>query len=537
MQTALLTLFVSLGSLLTFTLFANRVEIPAHGGEYTEALVGEPQLINPLYATTNDVDKDLVALIFSGLMRWDPEKGLTEDLAESININEEGTVLTFTIREDARFHNGDPVLARDILFTVNAIQNPAYRSPLLPFFRGVSVVQEDDRKISFVLEKAQPSFLQNLTVGILSANAWADILPQNAPLAALNLQPIGSGPYQFDEFTKDKKGSIRSYTLKPFGDYIRGEPKIERLTFKFYADTPSALESLSNKFIEGISVIPFENRQETRQNRSVVVYSPLLTREVVLYFNQKTSESLKQKALREAIAHAINKDFLVQNVLKGEAQKIIGPLLPGSIGYHDGLTDRTFDVEKAKSLLPTSAPEAPQNEETGKKPNQFTLTTINSEEFIQVAEAIKIQLAVIGVEIEIVPIPAQTFFEEIVKPRNFELLLTTVMYHTDPDPYVFWHSSQKEGTGFNIVEYANGEVDQLLEQARTAKNEEDRKTAYKTFQEKLMADVPAVFLYQSTYGYGASKKIQNVKLTQLRGPSDRFANIHEWYIKTKKAFK
>lgn len=547
-QTALLILIFSLGSLFATYIFTNRVEIPAHGGEYTEALVGEPQLINPLYTTTNDVDQDLVSLIYSGLMRWDPQQGLVEDLAESININEEATVITFTIREHARFHNGDPVLARDVLFTINAIQNPSYRSPLLPLFREVSVVQEDDRKISFVLEKAQPSFLQNLTVGILPASAWADILPQNAPLAALNIQPIGSGPYQFDEFTKDKKGSILSYSLKSFDQYVRGEPKIERLTFKFYADTTSASDALSNKYVEGVSVVPFENRDKTRQNRAVVVYSPLLSREIVLYFNQKTSEQLKQKPVREAIAMAINKDFLVADVLKGEAQKIIGPLLPGSIGYHGELADISFDIEKAKATLPASVlPLAviPSDSANGggaegsppKKPNQFSLTTINSEEFIQVAEAIKTQLAAIGLEIEIVPAPAQTFFEEVVKPRNFELLLTTVMYNTDPDPYVFWHSSQKDGIGLNIVDYQNNEVDKLLEQTRTKKNEEERKTAYKAFQEKLMADIPAVFLYQSTYGYATNKKIQNVKLTQLRVPSDRFANIHEWYIKTKKAFK
>lgn len=542
-QTASLLFICSLGSLFAVSLFSNRVEIPARGGEYTEGLVGEPQLINPLYTTTNDVDQDLVSLIYSGLMRWDPSKGLVQDLAESFVINEEGTVLTFTIAQNAQFHNGDPVLARDILFTINAIQNPAYRSPLFPQFRGVSVVQEDDRKISFILEKPQPAFLRSLTVGILPTSAWADILPQNATLAALNLQPIGSGPYQFDEFTKDKKGSIRSYSLKPFDQSVHTPAHIERLNFKFFSDPPSALEALSNKFVEGVSVVPFETREETRQNRNVVVYSPLLSREVVLFFNQKINDQLKQKTVREAIALAINKESLVVDVLKGEVQRIVGPLLPGSFGYHEGLVDVTVDVEKAKTQLTEAkvigvVEDVPkEGEEPKKKVNQMTLTTMESAEFLRVAEAIKTQLEAVGLEIEIVPVAPQIFFDQVVVPRSFELLLATAMFNTDPDPYVFWHSSQKEGAGLNIVDYQNTEVDKLLEQARATKSDEERQTALRSFQEKLMADVPAVFLYQSTYGYAVSKKIQNVNLSQLRLPSDRFANIAQWYIKTKKAFK
>ncbi|MBI4713584.1 hypothetical protein HY771_00100, partial [Candidatus Uhrbacteria bacterium] len=261
-QTSGLLIFLSVASLIGLYLFINRVEMPTRGGEYIEALVGEPQLINPLYATTNDVDKDLVALIYSGLMKWKTGEGLISDLAETVKVNEEGTVVTATIRENARFHNGDPVLARDILFTINAIQNPAYRSPLYGEFKNVSIVQESDRVVSFVLEKPSASFLQNLTVGILPSSLWTNVLPQNAPLASLNLQPIGSGPFQFVEFTKDKNGSIRSYTLVPFDDWYQSSANIGRLTFQFYSDQESALDALTNKYVEGVSVVPFGNRVE-----------------------------------------------------------------------------------------------------------------------------------------------------------------------------------------------------------------------------------------------------------------------------------
>ena len=110
---------------------SHRVEIPAVGGQYTEGLIGEPQFINPLYAIQSDVDQDLASLIYSGLMRWDPEEGFIPDLAESLTINEDGTVYTLKIRDNAKFHNGEDVRARDVLFTINAIQNTSYRSPSL----------------------------------------------------------------------------------------------------------------------------------------------------------------------------------------------------------------------------------------------------------------------------------------------------------------------------------------------------------------------------------------------------------------------
>lgn len=545
LQIAFLLLLISIGIPLSVSLFSHRIEIPAQGGEYTEALVGEPQLINPLYATTNDADQDLVALIYSGLMKWDPEQGFITDLADSVEINQEATVYTFVINENARFHNGDPVLARDVLFTINAIQNPTYRSPLLPLFRSVSVVQEDDRKVSFVLEKPQPSFLSFLTVGILPSSAWAEILPQNAPLAALNLQPIGSGPYQFSEFTKDKKGAIRSFSIKSFDQYIHQQPFIDKITFKFYPDAESSVEALASKFVEGTSFVPFNSREEVGQNRAVMLYSPLLSREVALFFNQKTNQQLQKKTIREGIAYAINKKTIANETLLNAGQPIVGPILPGTIGYVAELTDREQDTEKAKTLFseaglfpeistPTDSEEAAEEK---KQPNQFTLTTIDSPEFIRVAQTIEKELEAVGLLIEIIPVPADALFDEVIKPRNFELLLTTLMYGADTDPYLFWHSSQTDGIGLNIVDYKNTEIDKLLETAQTTLDDQTRQDAYQSFQEKLLEDIPAIFLYQSSYGYAVTKKVHLNPPLHLRLPSDRFAHIQTWYIKTKKAFK
>ncbi|KKW33400.1 MAG: hypothetical protein UY76_C0003G0005 [Candidatus Uhrbacteria bacterium GW2011_GWA2_52_8d] len=527
---------------------SHRIDIPAVGGAYTEGLIGEPQFINPLYAIQSDVDQDLASLIYSGLMRWDAEEGFVPDLAQSLTINEDGTVYTLKIRDTAKFHNGEEVRARDVVFTINAIQNSSYRSPLADQFYQVSVVQEDDKTVSFVLEKAHAPFVQYLTVGILPAGLWAEILPQNAPLAILNLQPIGSGSYEFAEFTKDKKGSIRSYTLKRNDDYYGDAPYIENLTFKFYPDARTLAEALANKNVEGASIVGFSAREEVATNRNVELLEPLVPRETVLYFNQNLSEPLKDIVVRQAIQKAIDKASLVTTIYTDSAQVIHAPILPNTIGYDETLVD-VYDPSAANTLL-TEAGYTPseetgvrllkrslQSEEEPGKTLHFTLTSPDSTDMRLVAEKIQSDLSAVGIALTLNFVSSDLISTDVIAPRNFELLLAPIMLEADPDPYPFWHSSQAKGSGLNLTGYSNTEVDTLLEDARTLTDTTARAEKYKQFQQLLANDVPAVYLYQSTYGYALPKKVQHPGIEHLIIPSDRFADVTSWYIKTKKALR
>ena len=527
---------------------SHRIDLPAVGGAYTEGLIGEPQFINPLYAIQSDVDQDLASLIYSGLMRWDAEEGFVPDLAQSLTINEDGTVYTLKIRDTAKFHNGEEVRARDVVFTINAIQNSSYRSPLADQFYQVSVVQEDDKTVSFVLEKAHAPFVQYLTVGILPAGLWAEILPQNAPLAILNLQPIGSGSYEFAEFTKDKKGSIRSYTLKRNDDYYGDAPYIENLTFKFYPDARTLAEALANKNVEGASIVGFSAREEVATNRNVELLEPLVPRETVLYFNQNLSEPLKDIVVRQAIQKAIDKASLVTTIYTDSAQVIHAPILPNTIGYDETLVD-VYDPSAANTLL-TEAGYTPseetgvrllkrslQSEEEPGKTLHFTLTSPDSTDMRLVAEKIQSDLSAVGIALTLNFVSSDLISTDVIAPRNFELLLAPIMLEADPDPYPFWHSSQAKGSGLNLTGYSNTEVDTLLEDARTLTDTTARAEKYKQFQQLLANDVPAVYLYQSTYGYALPKKVQHPGIEHLIIPSDRFADVTSWYIKTKKALR
>jgi peptide/nickel transport system substrate-binding protein len=530
---ALLTIVLCLLLATVLYVTAHRIDIPAVGGEYTEGLVGEPQFINPLYSISSDVDHDLVSLIYSGLLRWDPDEGLVPDLAESLEVNEDGTVYTLKIRDGAVFHNGDDVLARDVIFTISAIQNPSYRSPLADQFYNVSVVQEDDTTVSFILEEPFAPFAQSLTVGILPVGLWAEILPQNAPLAAINLQPIGSGPYEFTEFTKDKKGSIRSYTLTRNDDFYLEAPYIETLSFKFYPDIFALEDALSNKNVEGASIVDYEQREEVSANKNVELEEPFLPRETVLYFNQDLNDALSKLSVRQAIANAIDKTALVEKVYGSSARVIHSPILPGMLGYDPSIID-SFDAEDASSALKEAGYAGNEDQE---KNLSLTLTTLDRPDLEAVAGAIREDLLAVGIELTLNLVPSDLIATQVIDPRNFELLLAPVMLEADPDPYGFWHSSQAKDAGLNLVGYESEEVDTLLERGRSTLDQAARAAIYQEFQALLAKDLPAVYLYQSTYGYALAKKIQHPAILSIVLPSDRFARITQWYIKTKKALR
>jgi peptide/nickel transport system substrate-binding protein len=548
-------------------LLTHRVDVPTVGGEYVEGLVGQPQYINPLYASASDVDADLASLIFSGLLKWDPEDGLVPDLADSITISEDGKIYTVTLRENAIFHNGDPVEARDVLFTVNAIQDATYRSPLAVSFSGVMVTQNDARTIVFTLQEPFAPFLSALTVGILPANVWGSIPSAHVGLASYNLEAIGSGPYRFLEFSKDKTGAIRSYTLERFEDYYGQKALIERLTFKFYEDTTSALNAFDNRQVEGLGYISFDEQEELEKRRELTIFYPTIRREIALFFNQNAHAALKSSDLRQALAQSVDKQAVLDQAARGKGTVIHTPLLPGMTGFHEGIID-IFNVESANLLLDKTFSwsddhryrtdpnikqetkgEDDEQEETQETSStaemtepvsnalHFTLTTVASGEYIRAAQWLAEQWKTLGVDLEIKTVAAEDFYSQVLEPKNYQILLTGVLLGVDADPYPFWHSSQMRQGGLNLAGYNNKKVDTLLEEARTTTDTQVRAEKYRAFQEQLHEDTPAVFLYQSAYGYALPNKIKGVSIPSVIFPSDRFANIADWYIKTKKSLR
>lgn len=512
---------------------------PKNGGSYTEALIGTPQYINPIYSATNDIDQDLTRLIFSGLLRYNENLELVPDLAESYNISADQKVYTFQLKPNLLWHDGQDLTASDVVYTFTLIQDKSNNSPLEPSFRGIKIIQLDDHTIQFVLEKPFAPFLNSLTVGIIPQHAWQNISTQSYKLAELNLKPIGSGPWQFESLKKNKDGSLISYTLTPFTDYHGNKPFLKNLFFKFYTNYDSAFQALQDQNVDGISYLPKEKKTTTEKMRNINIYNLQLPQYTGIFINENKNEILKELKLRTALGLAIDKNSIISVALQNEALPLAGPILPGLPGFDPALPTNSYDKELAATLLDELGWKYTAEAKIRSKDDknlELTLTTVDFEDNIAIAELIRQAWEEIGIQINLNIIPTGTIQKEIIRPRNYELLLFGEILGSNPDFYPFWHSSQIKDPGLNLTGFSNKRADALLEQARQTSDITKKNELYSQFQKIIMENKPAVFLFQPTYSYPMNDKIKGQNLNRINTPSDRLNQTENWYIKTKRRF-
>jgi peptide/nickel transport system substrate-binding protein len=492
---------------------------PDFGGEYIEGAVGYPKTINPLYSTNRDIDNDISRLVYSSLFKYDGQGSLVNDLASEVIINNDVEYI-IKIKDNAKWHNGDKVTADDVIFTIEAIKNPDYRSPLRNSLLKVSTEKIDEQTVKLTLNSAHAPFLEALTFGILPKNIWVNISPSSAILSDLNLKPIGSGPYKFKSLLKNKEGDLKEYNLIVNEDYYAAKPYIKNIKFTFFINYTEAIKALNDNQIDGLGYLPFAERKELLAQDSLVLNELVRPQIVSVFFNQEKDKALSDKMVRISLTQAIDKDQIIKDVFNGVYQRADGPLLVNSFAYNDQVTKYNYSPQEAAENI--------QN-----KLASTTLTVIDSGNNVAVAEKIKMYWEQIGVVVELKTIPGEQAADTI-KNRDFETLIYGEFVGGDPDVYAFWHSSQIGSKGLNLAGYNNSEVDTLLAEARKTTNQEERKIKYQKFQEHIATDVPAIFLYSPTYTYVQSKAVKGFNNSMIIEPANRFTDVSSWYLKTSK---
>ncbi|MFH1582889.1 MAG: peptide ABC transporter substrate-binding protein [Candidatus Falkowbacteria bacterium] len=542
--------------------------IPVAGGDYIEGAVGSIKYINPLYASVSDLDSDITELVYSSLFKRNANAELMNDLAEGYEISQDGKIYIIKIRLDAVWHNGNPLTVDDVVFTFEAIKNPKYNSPLRAVFTGVEISKVDDKTIKFNLAEPYAAFLDLLNFGIMPQGLWQQIEPTSASLAELNLKPIGSGRYKFKSLVKDKSGNLRTYILTRNEHYYGAGAHINTISFKLFGNLQEIISALNNNLIDGISYLPESEINQVVAQDSLNFYKLNLPKLSAIFFNSKSGLALMDKRVRQALAYAIDKNKIVDEIMAGNARVIDGPILPNSFAYNNKIKKYDYNVATSSRLLAEAgwktaeltaedivqANEAStSNDEVVKKQAEakikmgagtwlikdnnyliITLTTVDNQEYGQVAESIAKFWNDINIKTEVNLVLAHQIQVDVIKSRNFEALIYGEITGADPDPYAFWHSSQIGQAGLNIADYANKEVDKLLEDGRLSSELEVRREKYKKFQEIIAEDEPVIFLYSPNYTYVQSKKIKGFNIKTIILPSDRFGNINQWYINTGK---
>ncbi len=508
---------------------------------FSEAVVGRPQYVNPLLAQSQ-ADRDLASLVFSGLTRLDDYGQPVPDLAESWQASADGLTYTFTLREGLTWHDGQPVTAGDVAFTMGLLRDPAFPGPadLAAFWRTVETYAEGERTVRFVLTQPLSAFPEYAGIGVLPAHLLAGVAPADLAEDDFNLAPVGTGRLRWESaaLTEDDVAVVR---LVPFAGYHDPERAVEldELVLHFYEDAADAFRALGGD-VQAMSGLSPAQLEAALDSDSLSIYSARRPAYAAVIFNQNAPERLpffQQAEVRRALVAALDREAIVHGALARQALVADSPILPGTWAYNQGLVPPATGADQAAQLLDEAgwlmegSTRAREEEELA-----FTLLVSDRDVDRQIGEAIAEQWRAIGVDVELDVLDAADLIEELQSvdengQRDFDAALVEFGQGriADPDPYPFWHESQAV-EGQNYSGFVDHDMSEALEIARKDPNGVRRADEYRNFQQMFVERAAAVLLYNPVYHYAVSCQVQGVNVTLLVDPSDRFRSLHEWHI-------
>lgn len=531
--------FVTIGSLIWLLLALNQnssAVTPTRGGTITEGIIGTPRFVNPALASTR-ADQDITSLVYSGLMKISPDGNLENDLADSITVSEDGLTYNVILRKDVSFHDKKPLTAHDVVYTIQLIQNPDLKSPLRGNWTDVTIEEINEYELNIVLEEAYAPFIENFTLGIMPAHAWSSLPIEQLPFSQLNTEPIGSGPFDIVSAERDTSGLINHYSLQAFKDNGY-DAKIDQFELSFFQNEEQLLTALSEKTINSTTYVPPTKVAEVLKAGNYQLTEEPLPRTFGIFFNQNRSVALRDPAVREALTVAINRDALIETSLFGYGVPITEPTDFDSHTIESNDVAESFSessIARASAILEASGWEKTSVGYWEKEINKdkvtlsITLKTSNTPLFESLVANITEQWKALGVEVTTEQFEQTGLVQSVIRPRDFEALLFGLDMSRSNELYPFWHSSQQNDPGLNIAQYANLEVDGMLQKARFEQLGPTRIALLKSASEIIVREHPAIFLFQPTMIYIIDKDMTVPEMKSLGKPSDRFSNVTEWH--------
>lgn len=528
---------VLLSSLLAYSAYSfTNIIVPDRGGVLREGVVGIPQFINPLLCNYHEVDQDLCALVFSGLNRLDESGRVVPDLADGPpQVSPDGLSYVLKLRPNLTWHDGVPLTADDVLFTVQVMQDPAF--PGVPYlsdlWRTVQVEKIDDLTVRFTMAQPFSPFLDYTTIGLLPAHLWRAVPVAQLMQSQLNINAVGSGPFRVVEVSAD---AIR---LEPVPRDPAEAPYLTAVEFRFLADYMSLYEAFDRGEIDGISRILPQDLARLEARPDLQTFSAPLSSYVVILFNlQNPNVSfLQDKSVRQALMLALDRQRIIDEELGGQGIVASSIFLPHNWAYAPNVKRYGFDPEKARSLLEQAGYVDSDGDGIREKegvPLRLILLSDDDPTRQRLDQAISAAWRAIGVEAAPQAVTFTGLVSDFIYPRHYDAAILSWDLSGDPDPYPLWHSTQAADQGQNYSGWANEQADQLMERARVVVDVEQRKAIYQQFQELFAEELPALPLYYPVYTYGVRNTVHDVEIGPLNQPSDRFRTIAHWYMATRR---
>ncbi|MFQ6050063.1 MAG: peptide-binding protein [Candidatus Hydrothermarchaeota archaeon] len=495
-----------------------------YGGTLVWGSIGDAKILNEILAS-DSASVDICGLVYDRLIGIDP-KTLEPypRMAESWNISEDGLTYTFHLKKGIKFHDGHEFTAEDVKFTYDTFKDPNTNAPNQADVANLESVEIiDNYTVAFHLKKPDCAFLIATGYGILPAHLLKGV---DINTAEFNTRPIGTGPFKFKEWIPDDH-----ITVVAFDDYYDGRPYLDQIIYKVVPDAIVLQEQLYTGEVDVTTIEPDQvPRFLENPNIDVYVYDTLAYG--YIGFNLK-NEFFKDIRVREAIAHAIDKKTIVQEVFFGYGEECNVPMAKISWAFNPNVKAPEYNVELAKKLLKEAGFEDIDGdgilEKDGKKFKFTLITNKGNKQREKIAVIVQDQLKDLGIKVEVQYLEWPTFIDKITG-KDFDACVLGWGLGIDPDASSIWHS-EKAGT-FNFISYHNEKVNKILDEAISVPgcDKEERKELYWRFQEEIAKDYPYIFLYYRKAVVGVNKKFDSD--TGIFGtPIGILWNVEKWYIK------
>ncbi len=493
---------------------------------YREADVGFPSTLNPLLASGSS-ENSAATLLYRSLLTTDDAGDPAPDLATDWSISSDGLTYTLDLDPDAQWHDGEPITARDVLFTISLVQSGDFTGSqtLSRFWRAISAEQADEHQIRFTLLEPYIGFLNYLRLPILPKHVFGDVLPEDLADVPLDSYEVGSGAYQLSDIDPDQR-EIRFSRINQ--EENGGFPEV---VVRYFNSRDDALAAFRDGDVDGVSFVPLDAlRDDDALPGSSQIYGPEMAGYTGLYFNVR-HPYFREPDTRRAIEAAIDRESIVESVLGGHAIAGSSPI-PRMSSAHQPGDHNEYDPDVARELLERDGWTLEDGDEMRQRDGEYFLVPmiVNSgdSQRIAVANLLQEQLREVGISVD-VQVMASDEVRGALESRQF----TAAVYgwHTengDLDGFELWHSSQGE-EGMNFTGFADPTADEALLEARQASSIEERNEQYAEFQQAFAEQVPAVVLFYPRYHFAVSDWVQGAEPAPLVNPADRVRQIPEWH--------
>jgi len=497
---------------------------PSYGDTIVVGSIGDATTLIPIVAS-DSASHQICGLVYNGLIKYDKNLNIVGELAKDWKISNGGKVITFYLRDDVRWHDGEPFTAYDVEFTYNKITDPEVRTPYSGDFLKIERLEVIDKyAVKVVYKEPFSPALSSWSMSIMPKHLLEG---EDLNTSSYGRNPIGTGPYKFKRWKSGQR-----IDLVANQDYFEGPPFIGRYIYRIIPDNATIFLELQAEGVDLMSLAPLQYRRQTDNNFFKTHYNkfryPAFGYTYLGY--NLLEDKFKDKRVRQALNLAVDKDELIDGILMGLGRPCTGPFVPESWAYNKDIRFTTYNPKKAKKLLGQAGWRDENKDGWLEKENEifkFTIiTNQGNDERRRAAEIIQQRLKEVGVKVDIKIVEWSVFVTEVINKRRFEAVLLGWGLGQDPDCYDIWHSSKTKEGEFNFINYHNKELDRLLDQGRRIFDQSKRARIYHKVQKILYDDQPYMFLWVAESLPIVHKRFKGI----TPAPVGISYNFIRWYV-------